>query len=213
MESVMARYLHACSNCIDIGGRYGSVLARMLHHAPHGRHVAFEAVPSKLAFLRRKFPEVDIHGKALGSVQGCAQFFVDKEKSGFSGLTRSLEGECESIDVDVVRLDDVAFGFSKVDYVKIDVEGGEYDVFQGGEEKFKGHRPLVLFECAPMGLTRFGKTPEQLHELLTEELGYDVFTLRGWLHAETPVTAAFMAEALVFPFKAFNWVAAPRNRD
>lgn len=72
-------------------------------------------------------------------------------------------------------------------------------------------RPTILFECGPSGPKAFGCTPGALYRLLSEELDYDVFFLRDWLAGGSPVSQENFNSALVYPFKAFNWIAQPKT--
>jgi FkbM family methyltransferase len=56
-------------------------------------------------------------------------------------------GSGEVINVPAVRLDDfIGAGVPAPQLIKIDVEGGEYEVLRGGEELFAKQRPLVIVE-------------------------------------------------------------------
>jgi FkbM family methyltransferase len=56
-------------------------------------------------------------------------------------------GSGEVINVPAVRLDDfIGAGVPAPQLVKIDVEGGEYEVLRGGEKLFAKQRPLIIIE-------------------------------------------------------------------
>jgi hypothetical protein len=60
---------------------------------------------------------------------------------------RPVLGRGPLIDVPAVTLDDfVANGGPAPQLVKIDVEGGEYDVLRGGDRLFSTQRPLIAAE-------------------------------------------------------------------
>ena len=65
----------------------------------------------------------------------------------------------EVIDVSAVTLDDfIANGGLIPQLVKIDVEGGEYEVLQGGAKLFANQRPLLIAEVHhPKAAEHFGK--------------------------------------------------------
>ena len=55
---------------------------------------------------------------------------------------------------------------SKIDLVKIDVEGAEMNVLMGMEELLKNSMPDIIIEVDKEHLKRFGKTPEDLFSFL-----------------------------------------------
>ena len=67
--------------------------------------------------------------------------------------------------------------WKKVDYIKVDVEGYEYEVMKGAREIIKQSKPVVLLEMVPEFLKRYGSTPEELQKYLVR-LGYRVYTTR-----------------------------------
>ena len=71
--------------------------------------------------------------------------------------------------------------------------------------------PLILFECGPSGAKTFGREPVDLYDLLTQEMGYDVFFLKSWLEGSKAVAREEFERALVYPFQAFNWIAKHRS--
>jgi len=195
IERVLARVLRPDSWCVDIGCHYGSMLSRFCRLAPAGRHVAFEVIPAKVRFLRRKFPEVDVRQVALLDHPGHSRFFVYSRASGFSSLARSTpqqaEGiEVEEIEVETARLDDALAPAHRVDFLKVDVEGAELFVLRGAKAALARHRPVVLFECGPGGPRSFGYEPGELYDFLTRDAGFSVFSLKVYLANASPVGRA-----------------------
>ena len=65
----------------------------------------------------------------------------------------------------------------KVDFIKVDIEGGEADFFSGGIKTLKKDRPLILFESAHTG-------PAYLEREILRGLGYNLFLFRKGLQKE-----------------------------
>jgi hypothetical protein len=55
---------------------------------------------------------------------------------------------------------------SRLDFMKIDVEGSEVGTLQGAEETINRFRPVLMIEINPSTLQRFGKTSADIVELL-----------------------------------------------
>lgn len=210
IDRLLRRRLREDSNCIDVGCHIGSMLSVILRLAPGGQHMAFEPIAKKARWLRRKFPEVDVHNCALGEQAGQVTFYENVKRSGFSGMRRHEWGDGEVVEtkIECRRLDDAVDPKRPVHFIKVDVEGGELGVFRGARRTLEQQRPLLVFECTGSGLEAFGCTAQQLFDYLFE-LDYRIFLAKDALAGEPLDLAGFKA-AQVFPFKAFNFVAQPK---
>lgn len=66
-----------------------------------------------------------------------------------------------------------------VSLLKVDVEGGELGVFEGGLEMLRRDRPTIVFEHGTGGSDHFGVRSEDVYDLLTGEVGLRVFDIDG----------------------------------
>jgi len=198
-------------NCIDVGCHLGSILNEIIRLSPHGQHIAIEPLAYKAEWLRRKYPQVQIHQVALGDESGTVDFLWNPRQSAYSGLKRSNAGTgLETLKVEMKPLDDLVPENKPIGFMKFDVEGAELQVFQGARRILCECRPIVLFECTP-GLSSFGITPAQVFGFITQVLDYRVFFLKDWLAQGPPLDLPKFESALRYPFQAFNFVAAPRS--
>lgn len=198
--------------CADVGAHLGAMLSRMLRHAPHGRHFAFEALPHKAAWLRAKFPQVAVHEVALSREPGERVFYFNRDASGFSGLVPARNGVHKKITVATATLDGVLEDADRLDFVKIDVEGAELDVLQGGCATLGRCRPFILFECAFGSNRRHGRMPADVHAYLTDTLGYAIYLPADYLSGKPPISRARFNEASVYPPIGYNFLAVPDGR-
>ena len=212
IPKVVAKALSANSSAMDIGCHYGSLLSQIVSCAPNGHHHAVEAIPGKVSFLRKKFPEVKILQAALAEGPGETDFYINKARSGFSAMRPhgSEDESFERIRVPQTSLDEYSRRLArKIDFVKLDVEGAEELVLRGAKRFLAEHKPVVLFECGPSASKAFETTPAALHQQF-DDYGYDVYFLADWLHDGVPTRREAFSQALEYPFRAFNWVAQPR---
>ena len=87
--------------------------------------------------------------------------------------------------------------------VKIDVERAELLVMRGAIQTLQRHRPVIVFEHGIGAWERCGAGPEEVHDLLTGQLGMRIFDLDG----EGPYDRDCFVEA--FPQPTWNFVAVP----
>ena len=202
-------------NCVDVGCHLGAMLSQMLSLSPSGTHFAFEPTPYKVQWLRHKFPQVQVLDVALSDKPGQAEFFLQRKRSGFSGLRvhGDTTATLESFKVDCERLDDVIPENVQIDFLKVDVEGGELDVLRGAERVLRRDRPKLLFECTASGLSAFGFTGREVWELVHDRHGYDVYLIRDCLSGDPPLDYSRFEKAMEYPFQAFNFAALPRGDE
>lgn len=212
-QAFMRRHIQADTNCIDVGCHLGVMLHQMVTLAPRGTHHAFEPVPYKAAWLRRKFPSVTVHQLALSDQESIEQFYVNHDSSALSAL-RPAEGTDigDAISVETRCLDEMVPGDLAVGFLKIDAIGGELQVMKGAERILRKYAPIVLFECSQATLGYFDLTPSAVYDYVAEDLGYRLFSLHGWSVGHQPLDQARFDKAMEWPYEAFNFVALPPGR-
>jgi len=187
---VMRRVLTKASNGIDIGAAWGEILRPMVKLAPLGHHRAFEPLPHFAARLREEFPQVELHQVALSDHRGEAEFCFAVDAPAFSGLHRrqypSDEVRVETLSVQVQRLDDLIDPDERIDFIKIDVEGAEFEVLRGARECLVRNRPVVVFEYSGEEIPEYGVENGAFYDYLND-LGMGISTLDRWLRGEPPL--------------------------
>jgi FkbM family methyltransferase len=204
LKGVLAALLYSDATYVDVGTNRGQLLGEALRVAPGGRHIAFEPIPALAAELRQAFPQIDARELALSAKSGTAEFCHFRTMDGWSGLRRSLEvsderGDPEYIQVQLSTLDSELSG-SSPRLIKIDVEGAELDVLQGGRELLARSKPFVIFEHVSSAAALYGSPSTALWDLLCG-LGYEIFAITG----EGPFTRAAFAASRA----TVNWLGRP----
>lgn len=189
---VMRRVLRPDSVAIDIGAFEGGMLRHMIRFAPLGRHLAFEPLPHHYDALARRFPRVRVFPFAVGAESGVKPFYEVVRYPALSGLRRRIDLSSDAPvlerSIPTRALDSVVPPETPIRFVKIDVEGGEFDVFQGGVETLRRSRPVIVFECGHGGADSYGVSPSQIFDLLTDRIGLRIFLLDQWLAERGPLS-------------------------
>lgn len=189
------------SVCVDVGaaaGLYTLALSRLA--GPAGQVHSIEPLsfshPMWTRLLRaREAPNVRHHAVALAAEPGRAAMSVPIGRYGLvtgrSFVTRRSQGLGSNaefagqvdVTVTVDTLDSLCAGLTRLDFVKIDVEGAELQVLEGGEAAIGKLRPAMLIEIEARHTERYGYEPADITGWLTER-GYTMYSWqRGWREA------------------------------
>lgn len=157
---VLDRTLHPGDTALDIGANLGLVSLRMCKLVGMSGTVhAFEPQPRMVRYLERTIElnpdlRLKLHPIALGAEAGTFQMTVPDHNAGGGSLepTSPRPGD-QMIEVEVCVLSDYAarIGLLAADVIKMDVEGFEARVLEGGEAFLQRTRPhtIILEENAP----------------------------------------------------------------
>jgi FkbM family methyltransferase len=190
----------ACSagaTVLDIGaniGLYSVVAAKRI--GPSGRVYAFEPVPENIAFLRKNLEvngvadRVAVQEAAAGEADGELEIFLSDRQIGTHSAAKLAGGGGSSVKVPMRSVDTFVNnnGVNRVDVVKIDVEGYDFQVLQGALQTLRRHKPTLFIEYSPALLEACGQDPDDFlgmlagiyeHCLLVDEF-------RGLTKAITP---------------------------
>ena len=149
----LRRLLQPGQTVIDIGANYGLYTLSIAHTVGGaGRVWAFEPASTTAALLAQSivangYSHVELVQSALSSAEGTAQLSMNNH----SELNALVHDERDGQPTEAVRvatLDGCAeeFGWSGIDFVKIDAEGEEANVLKGGTRFFRENSPLVQYE-------------------------------------------------------------------
>jgi len=157
---------------VDIGAHVGyySILASQLV-GPTGQVYAFEPTPETLKLLHQNMTlnqvtNVQVLAAAVSDGIGTTLLYLDKVSPGSN--TTSGGSSDKAITVSTITLDSI-LGDTKVDFIKIDIEGGEVKALKGMTKTIENNPNLQLMtEVYPDGLKRANSSLEEYIDLLQQ---------------------------------------------
>jgi FkbM family methyltransferase len=173
---------------LDIGANIGLISLNLLSLLPSTRVHAFEPGPRAAELFRRTITmnhledSITLHQQALATSKGSASFMLhsSRHSSGDGFLDTGRAGRCRAIEVPTDTLDQwwESAGRPRVDAMKIDTEGAELWVLEGGVNLIKECRPALVLEVNSSNLVNYAHDADAVESLLLNH-GYTLQTLAG----------------------------------
>ncbi len=166
---------------LDFGAHIG-LFAAMAAKAVggNGKVYAFEPSPStnellkKTVVINNASSIISTFQKAIGGTVGKTTFFVGEQADNANSLVNYKEDRpFRGIDIDVTTIDTFVKEqqLAKIDFIKIDVEGVEYDAMKGAVETFRKFKPKAILAIHPEPVKAKGDSLEAIYDLV-KELNY-----------------------------------------
>ena len=184
---IMKSVINVHSNCIDVGCHKGRFFDKMIALAPSGTHWGFEPLPNLYEQLKIRYPNPKhvVLPYALSDSEGQSIFKYVKNSPGYSGFRKRSYHipfpEIIDIQVTKIKLDTVIDSKTKIDFIKIDVEGAELEVLAGAEKTIKRNKPFIIFEHGIGAASYYGTKPEDIFNFFLN-CKMKIYTLKSWLH-------------------------------
>lgn len=162
---------------LDIGAHIGlfSVIAAQVT-GKNGKVYAFEPAPSTFALLQKAVvinheeQVIETFQQAVGKAKGKITFFVsDNQADNSNSLVNYKDDrDLHGIKVAVTTVDDLVKekNINRVDFMKIDVEGAEFDTLQGAIATLKNLRPVCIVAIHPEPIAAKGDKLEDIYDLI-----------------------------------------------
>jgi FkbM family methyltransferase len=148
--------IHDGDVIIDIGANLGYFSKTFSRLSPNGKVLCVEPLPQYYSILKyflgaRK--NVEIHNVALGKNAGEVTMILPKSdgmiRTGLPYISKPGEkSEHPTQQVKIVNPKSLLNDFSKIDYIKCDIEGFEWIVFQELKEILIQYQPMVQIEIS-----------------------------------------------------------------
>ena len=197
IKKIMRIVLEKDSSFIDVGCYKGDFLIEANKFAPSGSHVGFEPIPYFYNNVIKIFGGVnDIRQLALSNERGETTFNYVKSNPVYSGIKkRNYPGKesIEELNIKVDTLDNQLFESSRVDLIKIDVEGAELNVLRGGFNTITKFNPVIVFEYELGASDAYDSTPLELWDFF-DKVKYNIYTLKNFVDSPLPLSFSEFTE-------------------
>jgi FkbM family methyltransferase len=177
----VSRFLKPGMTVFDVGanqGFYTLLAARAVR--PFGKIYAFEPAATeveklKLNILGNSLTNVVIEQLAVGSAEGFSDFYMCLDGRGSFSSLRPPGEDVKNVRrkltrVPVRTLDSYVREnqIFSLDFMKVDVEGGELEVFKGGRNVLTEMRPIIMCELADIRTRPWGYAASEIYNFLVE---------------------------------------------
>jgi len=137
---------------IDVGANVGYYTLQLSQYLGNtGKIISIEPDPETCDTLKKNcqlnnLKNIIIHNCAISSKTGVITLYKSETHSGESSIySTSIENKKSSISIPSYSLDDLLnTKYSKIDFIKIDVEGAELDVLKGGTKTLKITKKILI---------------------------------------------------------------------
>jgi len=125
--------IQASDVVVDIGAHIGGFSVHAARLAYSGKVYAYEASSRNYALLEinrqmNKAENLYIHNNAVSHQSGAMKFFMPSDNGALGSLMQEVDSTMET--VQATTLTDIVndYNIEQIDYLKMDVEGAEYDI-------------------------------------------------------------------------------------
>lgn len=172
VSALFASSVPADGVVLDVGANIGVLTVMLSDLAAGGLVVAFEPSAENLRYLRANAGDrhnVQIVEAAVAARDGHLQFDDNPDYPAGAHVAQGGTSRIESRSIDSWARER---GLTRLDVIKIDVEGAEPQVLEGASEAVRRFRPLIVAECNVASLRRvsgsgFEELRAQLSDLVT----------------------------------------------
>ncbi len=150
---------------LDVGanmGYYTLIAAKLV--GDKGHSYAFEPDPDNYRLIVKSvqvngYRNVTVFNKAVADEFGRVKLYLESTNWGHSLSAQNINDPAGAVEVETVTLDGLyALGKlgSKIDFIKLDVQGAEGLVVKGARKVLLEHQPTVVMELEPARLRNMG---------------------------------------------------------
>ncbi len=189
---LLKRIIQSDDVVFDVGGNIRQITLLAAKRASRGSVHVFEPASDNYQRLLtnveiNRLQNVVPNHNAVSNQNGSLVIYAPRTyNTGAISVYPDAVQETDSETVQAIRLDDYVASnhVTRVSVIKIDVEGAEMDVLEGGTDLLRQYRPQVLMEVTVEILARAHRTPKQVFDFW-QDLNYHIYRIndRGGLEA------------------------------
>ncbi|MFT5820434.1 MAG: FkbM family methyltransferase [Crocinitomix sp.] len=177
----LAHFIQNDSTVLDIGANYGHYAIDMSRICKNGHVFAFEPVPFTHKVLEKIVAHfgstnITLNHAAVSDKLGTIEMTVPlldfgAPNTGVAYVGEQTETAGKTVKVKTIAIDELPFS-SKIDFIKIDIEGHEPHAFKGMKNLLLKDRPVILIEFSHPCLNRADSKPSEFATYIKNELSY-----------------------------------------
>lgn len=170
---------------LDVGANIGLISINILEVLPNCKIYAFEPGPHQNSLFSKtieynQLKNIELSALALSNEIGSASFHVHstEDASGDGFFDTGRAGKTKKINVETTILDSwwKIKNQPKVDLIKMDTEGAELFILEGGKELLETCKPDLCLEIYELNLRNYPYTANDIFDAL-KNMNYQLFTL------------------------------------
>ncbi len=171
--------------CFDVGANIGETTFNFARLAPKGMIYSFEPVPFLFERLKanyelNQFNNISLQNLAVSDKKE-ELFFEIPDNKNSAGISLLKEKSSKSDVVYSITIDEFVRqqSVSRIDFIKIDVEGFEHFVINGSVQTLQKFHPILFIEIDNKNLNKNNTSEKLLLSQLQNDLGYALYKVDG----------------------------------
>ena len=181
-SEILFKLINDGDTIFDIGANIGWYSNHLAKKFPNSIIYSFEPIPETFNQLSANTElngalNIRLNNLALSSKKEKLTFFYSPTVTGASSSKNITEkNNMTKLELVADSIDNfmIINSIDKLDFVKCDVEGAEYFVYQGGLETFKHKKPIIFTEMLRKWAAKFGYHPNDIIKYFSQ-FGYKCF--------------------------------------
>lgn len=180
IKDIFLKYVKEGFTVLDIGANIGvHTLFFSKVVGDTGRVIAFEPIKRICEQLKKSiaindFQNIVLNNYALGDKQTNAKINILKENMGGSSIYNNKDTKFDSEENIMIKVLD-NLNLPRIDFIKMDVEGYEWNVIKGAKNLLERDRPNIVFEYNPISYDEEEKGSSLEFLRYLKSLGYKLF--------------------------------------